>query len=77
MHARKPDGGLDPIEFGIPQEPEFFMGGGGLYGTGRDYIAFLQMLMHGGEFNGARVPAPGNGGGDVEEQHGRRQDRGC
>ena len=34
VHARKPDGGLDPIEFGIPQEPEFFMGGGGLYGTG-------------------------------------------
>ena len=21
VHARKPDGGLDPIEFGIPQEP--------------------------------------------------------
>jgi methyl acetate hydrolase len=58
MHARKPDGGLDPIEFGIPQEPEFFMGGGGLYGTGRDYLAFLQMLMHGGEFNGARVLRP-------------------
>jgi CubicO group peptidase (beta-lactamase class C family) len=58
VHARKPDGGLDPIEFGIPQEPEFFMGGGGLYGTGRDYLAFLQMLMHGGEFNGARVLRP-------------------
>jgi CubicO group peptidase (beta-lactamase class C family) len=55
VHARKPDGGLDPIEFGIPQEPEFFMGGGGLYGTGRDYLAFLQMLMRGGEFNGNRV----------------------
>jgi len=55
MHARKPDGGLDPIEFGIPQEPEFFMGGGGLYGTARDYLAFLQMIMHGGEFNGARL----------------------
>jgi methyl acetate hydrolase len=58
VHARKPDGGLDPIEFGVPQEPEFFMGGGGLYGTGRDYLAFLQMLMHGGEFNGARVLRP-------------------
>jgi methyl acetate hydrolase len=55
VHARKPDGALDPIEFGIPQEPEFFMGGGGLYGTARDYLAFLQMLMHGGEFNGARI----------------------
>ena len=58
VHARKPDGGLDPIEFGIPQEPEFFMGGGGLYGTGRDYLAFLQMLMHGGEFNGAKILRP-------------------
>ena len=58
VHARKPDGGLDPIEFGVPQEPEFFMGGGGLYGTGRDYLAFLQMPMHGGEFNGARLLRP-------------------
>jgi len=58
MHARGADGGLAPIEFGIPQEPEFFMGGGGLYGTGRDYLAFLQMLMHGGEFNGARILRP-------------------
>jgi methyl acetate hydrolase len=58
VHARKPDGGLDPIEFGVPQEPEFFMGGGGLYGTARDYLAFLQMLMHGGEFNGARLLRP-------------------
>ena len=58
MHARKEDGGLDPIEFGVPQQPEFFMGGGGLYGTARDYLAFLQMLMRGGEFNGARLLRP-------------------
>jgi methyl acetate hydrolase len=58
VHARKPDGGLDPIEFGVPQEPEFFMGGGGLYGTARDYLAFLQMLMHDGELNGARLLRP-------------------
>jgi methyl acetate hydrolase len=58
VHARKTDGVLDPIEFGVPQEPEFFMGGGGLYGISRDYLAFLQMLMHGGEFNGARLLRP-------------------
>ena len=58
MHARKPDGSLEPIEFGVPQDPEFFMGGGGLYGTARDYLAFLQMLMHGGKFNGAQVLRP-------------------
>jgi methyl acetate hydrolase len=58
VHARKPDGALEPIEFGVPQDPEFFMGGGGLYGTARDYLAFLQMLMHGGTFNGAQVLRP-------------------
>jgi methyl acetate hydrolase len=58
VHARKADGSLDPIEFGIPQDPEFFMGGGGLYGTGRDYLAFLQMLMHGGSLNGNQVLRP-------------------
>jgi CubicO group peptidase (beta-lactamase class C family) len=58
VHARKPEGALEPMEFGIPQEPEFFMGGGGLYGTARDYIAFLQMLLHDGEYNGARILRP-------------------
>jgi CubicO group peptidase (beta-lactamase class C family) len=58
VHARKADGSLDPIEFGIPQEPEFFMGGGGLYGTARDYLAFLQMLLHDGELNGVRLLRP-------------------
>lgn len=58
VHARKPDGSLVPIEFGVPQDPEFFMGGGGLYGTARDYLAFLQMLLHGGKFNGAQLLRP-------------------
>jgi methyl acetate hydrolase len=58
VHGRNADGSLAPIEFGIPQDPEFFMGGGGLYGTGRDYLAFLQMLMNGGELKGTRVLRP-------------------
>jgi len=58
VHARKPDGSLEPIEFGVPQDPEFFMGGGGLYGTARDYLTYLQMLMHGGQFNGGQVLRP-------------------
>src|SRR5229473_312050 len=33
MHARGAGDALTPIEFAIPQEPEFEMGGGGLYGT--------------------------------------------
>jgi CubicO group peptidase (beta-lactamase class C family) len=34
------------------------MGGGGLYGTARDYLAFLQMLMHGGKFGRAQLLRP-------------------
>lgn len=54
MHARTPDG-LQPIPFEMPQEPEFFMGGGGLYSTAADYLTFIQMILHGGRFNGAQV----------------------
>jgi CubicO group peptidase (beta-lactamase class C family) len=58
MHARQPDGSLQPIEFEIPQEPEFFMGGGGLYSTGPDYLRFVQVFLHEGRFNGAQVVKP-------------------
>jgi methyl acetate hydrolase len=55
VHQRDAHGALAPIEFEIPQEPEFFMGGGGLYGTAADYLKFAQMIMHGGMLNGAPV----------------------
>jgi CubicO group peptidase (beta-lactamase class C family) len=55
MHVRQPDGSLQAIPFEIPQEPEFFMGGGGLYSTGPDYLRFLRMVLGGGELDGARV----------------------
>ncbi|HLZ69620.1 MAG TPA: serine hydrolase domain-containing protein [Dehalococcoidia bacterium] len=58
MHARNPDGSLTAIPFELPQEPEFFMGGGGLYSTGPDYLTFLQALLHEGSFNGARILRP-------------------
>jgi CubicO group peptidase (beta-lactamase class C family) len=57
MHARTPTG-LQPIAFEMPQEPEFFMGGGGLYSTAADYVAFMQMILHGGRYNGAQVLKP-------------------
>jgi CubicO group peptidase (beta-lactamase class C family) len=57
MHARTPDG-LAAIPFELTQEPEFHMGGGGLYSTARDYLAFLQMLLHHGRYNGATVLKP-------------------
>jgi len=55
VHQRGEDGALAPIEFEIPQAPEFFMGGGGLYGTARDYLAFARMIMQGGRVDGAQV----------------------
>ena len=58
MHARLPDGSLVAIEFGLPPEPEFQMGGGGLYGTVGDYCRFLQMILGRGSRNGAQVLQP-------------------
>jgi CubicO group peptidase (beta-lactamase class C family) len=57
-HQRKEDGSLEPIEPKDPPWREFWSGGGGLYSTGRDYLVFLQMLMHQGRFNGAQLLRP-------------------
>jgi CubicO group peptidase (beta-lactamase class C family) len=58
VHQRGADGTLAPIEFEIPQEPEFLMGGGGLYGTAGDYLRFARMIMRGGTLDGAQVLRP-------------------
>src|SRR5213594_942054 len=58
VHQRAEGGALAPIEFELPQNPEFLMGGGGLYGTATDYLAFAQMIMHDGSFKGARLLRP-------------------
>jgi methyl acetate hydrolase len=57
-HARKPDGSLDPIPQTPPAQSEFFAGGGALFSTGPDYMAFLRMLLNGGELDNARVLRP-------------------
>jgi len=54
MHTRQTDGTLAPMPFEIPQEPEFQMGGGGLYGTGADYLAFATMFLNQGRARGGR-----------------------
>src|SRR3984893_12257161 len=58
MFSRQGDGSLKPMDFEMPQRPEFFMGGGALFSTPRNYLAFLQMLLNGGTFSGARVLKP-------------------
>jgi CubicO group peptidase (beta-lactamase class C family) len=55
VHQRGADGSLAPIEFGLPENPEFLMGGGGLYGTAGDYMTFCRMIMQDGTLNGAQV----------------------
>jgi methyl acetate hydrolase len=60
VHARQPDGSLEPL----PQPPaagtqrEFFNGGGGLFSTAPDYLRFLRALMNGGELDGNRILTP-------------------
>ena len=58
VHQRGADAALTPIEFGLPQEPEFLMGGGGLYGTASDYLAFALMIMKGGSSKGGQLLRP-------------------
>jgi len=72
VHQRDDKGVLTPIEFALPEEPEFLMGGGGLYGTARDYLAFTQMIVQGGSLGGQQVLKPekaGDGGAHGAEPH--------
>jgi CubicO group peptidase (beta-lactamase class C family) len=55
VHQRDEKGALAPIEFALPENPEFLMGGGGLYGTARDYLTFTQMIVQGGTLGGAQL----------------------
>lgn len=57
-HARGEDGSLAPIPFEIEQNPEFHMGGGGLYSTAGDYIKFTQMILNKGRGNGNQLLKP-------------------
>jgi methyl acetate hydrolase len=58
VHQREADGRLVPQPFPPLATPEFFAGGGGLSSTGPDYLRFLEMLLHGGSRDGARVLSP-------------------
>jgi CubicO group peptidase (beta-lactamase class C family) len=58
MHVREADGSLTVTPFEAEQNPEFYMGGGGLYSTGQDYLRFLRMILGNGELDGARVLEP-------------------
>jgi CubicO group peptidase (beta-lactamase class C family) len=57
-HARGPDGTLSPLPFELEQDPEFHMGGGGLYSTAPDYIKFCQMILNKGRGGGNQLLKP-------------------
>jgi CubicO group peptidase (beta-lactamase class C family) len=58
VRAKDGNGGWQPVDFEVSQEPEFYMGGAGLYGTAGDYIRFLRMLLNRGTLDGNRVAKP-------------------
>jgi methyl acetate hydrolase len=57
IHMRTP-AGLVPTDIELPQNPEFHMGGGGLYSTVSDYLKFARIIMHSGALNGVQVLRP-------------------
>jgi methyl acetate hydrolase len=57
MHARSEDGAVTTIPsmaLAMTDAP-FFSGGGGLTGTGGDYMRFLRMILNEGRLDGARI----------------------
>jgi len=55
LHERDATGELTAGDFEVPQEPEFELGGGGLYSTAPDYLTFMRMILNHGAGNGNRV----------------------
>ncbi len=56
-YRRDPSGSLQPIEI-KSSRGEYEAGGGGLYSSALDYIAFLQMLLNHGQHNDERILKP-------------------
>ena len=57
LHTRLPDGSLTQIPSLAPllNAGGYLSGGGGLSGTGDDYMRLLRMILNGGELDGVRV----------------------
>ena len=58
IHQRGDDGKLAPTDIEIPQNPEFEMGGGGLYSTAGDYLKFLRLILNRGKAGSEQVLKP-------------------
>ena len=71
IHARTPEGFV-ATDTEIPQEPEFEMGGGGLYGTVGDYLRFCAGLFARGQVQWGADPQARNR--QAHEPERRRRD---
>ena len=58
VHRRKLDGSFAPQPMEQQTRRRRFSGGGGIYSTGPDYLAFIRMLLQGGSLNGVRILQP-------------------
>lgn len=59
IHARGDNDSFDVLDdLEIEQNPEFEMGGGGLYSTVGDYARFIRMILNDGAVNGQQVLKP-------------------
>lgn len=55
VYARTPDGALVETPLELAENPEYFSGGHGLYGTAEAYSRFLRAMLRGGELDGNRI----------------------
>jgi CubicO group peptidase (beta-lactamase class C family) len=59
VHQRGDNDAFTPlIQLELPQEPEFEMGGGGLYGTAEDYLRFVRLILNRGNAGGNQLLKP-------------------
>ena len=59
MHQRGASDRLEPLpDWEFPQQPEFDMGGGGLYSTAGDYLKWIRMLLNNGRSGGESILQP-------------------
>ncbi|HWE49426.1 MAG TPA: serine hydrolase domain-containing protein [Bryobacteraceae bacterium] len=58
VYSPKDDGTIDPRPRTNPTPTTVFGGVAGLSGTPLDYFKFAQMILNGGEYNGARILSP-------------------
>jgi CubicO group peptidase (beta-lactamase class C family) len=58
VQRRAASGAMTPFVRELPPDREYIPGGGSLHATAADYLAFIGMMLNGGQSNGNRILAP-------------------